>query len=360
MTLPGAAPWPPWTAEWIRVPWRLRAVFGGETVADSRDARLLRQHGFLPAYYFPERDIRLELLEQSDYTTRSPYKGTATYQHVRVGEHLAPDSAWTYRAPLAGSPDTRGYWSLDFHSMDAWYEEDEQLLVHPRDAFVRVDALPSSRHVTVEVGGRRVAETRNPVLLFETELVTRVYVPPLDVRLDLLRPSAHFTLCPYKGRAGYYDVIADDTVYEQAAWSYPTPLRGVHRVAGHIAFWNERPGVSLTLDGEPVEPLPLRRSGDGGELLFPSREHFPLPPPASMRGAQEGARQHDFARPNGRAEGPPDDVMDMDVERAGGRRWQGADATPLLHRGEEALPSTRRPLGFDAAFTFGPSPPPEE
>lgn len=89
------------------------------TVADSRRMMLLRQHGFVPVYYFPERDVRTDLLEPSEHTTYSPYKGLASYWTVRVGERTAESAAWSYLEPKAGSPDTRGYFSFDFHSMDA-------------------------------------------------------------------------------------------------------------------------------------------------------------------------------------------------------------------------------------------------
>ncbi|MFN8188788.1 MAG: DUF427 domain-containing protein, partial [Gaiellales bacterium] len=181
------------------------------------------------------------------------------------------------------------------------------------------DALRSSREVRVEIAGLTVAETRRPVLLFETGLVTRYYIPPEDVRRDLLRPSSTYTMCPYKGRARYHHVGAGDTVIEDAAWEYPRPLPAIAEVAGCLCFWNERDDTTIVVDGVPIERLGTRGSGDGGELLPPSRAFWPVPPPASMRGARTGERQHDFARPNRRAEGPPDELMDLAVERAGGR-----------------------------------------
>jgi uncharacterized protein (DUF427 family) len=157
------------------VPWprRLRVRFGGETVADTRDAILLRQHGFLPVFWLPGIHVRSDLLEPSPWTTESPYRGMATYWDLRVGERVARSAVWTYLEPREGSPDLRGHCSLDFHSMDAWYEEDERIYVHGRDPYLRADARRSSRHVVVQVGGVVVAETRRPVLLDETGLITR-------------------------------------------------------------------------------------------------------------------------------------------------------------------------------------------
>ena len=307
------------------MPWprRLRACFGGETVADSRDAILLRQHGFLPVFWLPGSDVRMDLLEPSDWTTESPYRGTATYWHLRVGERMAESSVWTYAEPRAGSPDTRGYYSLDFHSMDAWYEEEERIYVHARDPYLRADARRSSRHVVVEVGGVQVAETRRPVLLDETGLITRYYIPPADVRHELLVPSETFTECPYKGRCDYWSVRTGDGLARDAAWRYPLPLPDVSAMAGHLCFWQERDDTVLRIDGE-VLPRPLGApGGDGVEALPPWRARHVMPPPASMRGVPAGALQRDHARPNNRAEGPPDGVMDLAHERAGGPRlWR--------------------------------------
>jgi uncharacterized protein (DUF427 family) len=306
-------------AEWLSSPRRVRVRVGDTWVADTKRAMLLRQHGFLPVYYFPEADVRTDLLAPVDYTTASPYKGTARYFDLRAGARVAGCAVWTYPDPKPGSPDTRGYYGFDWHSMDEWQEEAERLHVHARDPFLRVDAVQSAREVRVEIGGETVAETSRPVLVFETGLVTRYYVPPGDVRSELLRPSATYTMCPYKGRARYHHVEVGGAVVEDAAWEYARPLPAVAAVAGYLCFWNERGDTTILVDGAPLERLGTRESGDGGELLPPSRVFWTVPPPASMRGACAGGRQHDFARPNRRAEGPPDGIMDLAIERAGGR-----------------------------------------
>ena len=85
--------------------------------------------------------------------------------------------------------------------MDGWFEEDEEIFAHPRDPHHRVDVLRSSRHVQIEVDGITVADTHSPVLLFETTLPIRFYLPKTDVRMDLLTPNNDSTQCPYKGTA---------------------------------------------------------------------------------------------------------------------------------------------------------------
>ena len=130
--------------------------------------------------------------------------------------------------------------------MDAWYEEDDEVYVHPRDPYHRVDVLHSSRHVRVEMLGETVAETRRPSLLFETGLPTRYYIPRRDVRLELLVPSSTTTQCPYKGVASYYSVQTPDGATEtDLIWTYEQPYDAVGEIAGHVAFYANRADVAV-------------------------------------------------------------------------------------------------------------------
>ncbi len=170
-------------------PRRVRAVFGGETVVDTRHAKLLHETGHLPVYYFPVEDVRQDLLERTDHSTHCPFKGDASYWSVRVGDRVAENAVWGYEEPMDSAPPLRDLVAFYFDAMDAWYEEDEEIFVHPKDPYHRVDVLESSRRVRISVNGEVVAETDRPKMLFETGLPPRYYVPPEDVRRDLLVPS---------------------------------------------------------------------------------------------------------------------------------------------------------------------------
>jgi uncharacterized protein (DUF427 family) len=124
-------------------PKRVRAVFGGETVADSRRAKLLHETGLLPVYYFPEEDLNHDLLEWTDHSTHCPFKGDASYRSVRVGDRVAENAVWSYPEPDHFAP-LKGYAAFYWRKLDHWYEEDEEVFVHPRDPYHRVDVLPSS------------------------------------------------------------------------------------------------------------------------------------------------------------------------------------------------------------------------
>ena len=135
--------------------------------------------------------------------------------------------------------------------MDAWFEEDEQIYVHPRSPYTRVDVLRSSRHVEVEVDGVKVADSVRPVLLFETGLPVRYYLPKTDVRLDLLTATETTSQCPYKGTAEYYTLTIDGTAHDDLVWWYRHPAHESAGIAGLVAFYNEK--VDLIVDGERLE-----------------------------------------------------------------------------------------------------------
>jgi uncharacterized protein (DUF427 family) len=232
-------------------PRRIRARFAGETIVDSRHAKFLHEHGHLPIYYFPEDEVRTELLEPTEHSTHCPFKGDASYWSVRVGEQVAENAVWSYPQPLADAPPLAGYFALYWDKMDEWLEEDERAIVHARDPYHRVDVLESSRHVRVSVNGDLVAETSRPRVIYETGLPPRWYIPPEDVQSELLVESDTRTGCAYKGFASYYSVRAGDEEEQDLAWFYREPRPGIERIAGYLAFFNER--VDLEVDGELQE-----------------------------------------------------------------------------------------------------------
>jgi uncharacterized protein (DUF427 family) len=232
---------------------RVRAMLGGETVVDSRRALILFEQGHLPVYYLPLEDVRQDLLEETGRHTTCPRKGEATYYTVRAGDRVAENAAWRYPEPIDDCPDISGHVAFYWSAMDSWWEEDDQVFKHARDPYHRVDVLRSSRHVTVAVGGEVVADTERPLLLLETGLPPRWYVPRADVRIDRLVPSATASTCPYKGDASYFGVRAGGGVHEDIAWSYLTPIPECPKIEQAICFFTERDTVTLTVDGEEQE-----------------------------------------------------------------------------------------------------------
>jgi uncharacterized protein (DUF427 family) len=232
-------------------PRRLRVTFGGETVADSRRAMLMLESKHLPVYYFPRADVRTELLEASQHSSTCPFKGEASYWSVRVGERVAEDAAWSYLEPRPEAAAIKDYMAFYWERMEHWYEEDEEVFVHARDPYKRVDVVDSSAHVRVMLGGEAIAESRRARFLFETGLPTRYYLLPEDVRMDLLAPTDKQSRCPYKGTASYWTARAGGQTYENIVWSYPEPIAECPRIKGYLCFFNEKVD-DILVDGEPV------------------------------------------------------------------------------------------------------------
>ncbi|MFO7549730.1 MAG: DUF427 domain-containing protein [Acidimicrobiia bacterium] len=230
---------------------RVRVYLDGEVVADTTEVKLVWEKPYYPVYYFPEDDVRLERLTPSGRAERSPSRGTVEHFDVEGSRRVAAEAA--YRHPDSPLEELRGLVAFRWDAMDAWFEEDEEVFVHARDPYTRVDVLASSRHVRVEVGGVPVADSRNGRFLFETGLPVRRYLPKTDVRMDLLRPTETVTRCPYKGTAEYWSVVVGDQVFEDLAWSYPAPFAESAGVAGLISFYDEK--VDVYVDGV-LQPRP--------------------------------------------------------------------------------------------------------
>jgi uncharacterized protein (DUF427 family) len=233
------------------LPRRIRAVFAGEAIVDSRKASLLHEQNHLPVYYFPQEEVRTDLLQPSEHTSHCPFKGDASYWSVQVGDRRSENAAWSYPDPIAAAPPLAGYLAFYWHKLDEWFEEDEPAIVHARDPYHRVDILDTSRQVKVTLNGELVAETRRARVLFETGLPPRWYFPPEDVRADALVPSDNETGCAYKGFASYWSVKAGGEQEEDLVWFYASPRREADRIRGYLAFFNER--VDLEVDGELQE-----------------------------------------------------------------------------------------------------------
>jgi uncharacterized protein (DUF427 family) len=224
---------------------RVRAYLGAEVVVDTTRPVLVWEVPYYPAYYFPAADVRTELLEPDGGVAHSPSRGDGRTFTVRAGGKEAAGAALRYEdSPFE---ELRDLIRLDWDAMDAWFEEDEEVFTHPRDPYTRVDILPSSRHVRVEVDGVTVAESASPRLLFETGLPARYYLPKTHVRMEMLTPTDSESHCPYKGQAEWWSVRTGDSLHEDLAWSYRTPLPESQKIAGLVAFYNEK--VDIYVDG---------------------------------------------------------------------------------------------------------------
>jgi uncharacterized protein (DUF427 family) len=223
---------------------RVRALLGGHVVVDSNRPVLVWEGPHYPVYYFPREDVRADLVA-SGGVVRSPSRGDAHRHHVDVPGRRADEAAATY--PDSPMPALQGLVRFEWAAMDTWLEEDEIVYGHARNPYHRVDTLASSRHVRVEIDGVEVADSVRPVVLFETGIRPRFYLPLSDVRTELLRPSDTLTQCPYKGDAAYYSVEVNGKVHKDVVWTYRHPLPESIRIAGLVCFYDEK--VDVQVDG---------------------------------------------------------------------------------------------------------------
>jgi len=222
---------------------RVRGYAGGRLIVDSNSALVVYEKTPYPSYWFPLADVRQEFLH-ADQTNSA---GT-TYWDLTVGDRTETRAARS----VSGAEDERqvlnGYICFYWNKLDSWFEEDDEVFVHARDPYTRIDVLRSSRHIRVEVNGTTIADTTRPSLLFETRLPVRYYVPKLDCRMDLLIPSEKHTSCPYKGVASYWSVQAGEGLVPDVVWSYPRPISDCAKIENLLSFYNEK--VDIYIDGK--------------------------------------------------------------------------------------------------------------
>lgn len=222
---------------------RIRATLGGVVVVDSIAVLLGWENDHYPQYYVPRSDVTAHLEPAGEWEPPGGSGVAQRYDVISTTGQRAEGAAWSYADHERLADHVRFEWD----AFEAWFEEDETVHVHPRSPYVRVDALRSSRDIEVAVDGTVVAHSQRSVVLFETGLRPRYYLPPTDVRLDVLRDSATRTSCAYKGRARYLHVVVNDRMHDDLVWTYETPRAEALPVAGMLCFHDEH--CHLFVDG---------------------------------------------------------------------------------------------------------------
>jgi uncharacterized protein (DUF427 family) len=223
---------------------RIRGMRRGVPVVDTTRSKLVWEHPHYPAWYIPAADVLGEMVDNGE-TFSSSRRGEGRRFDLVVDDVAIADAGWRH----GDSPveELRGLVRIEWAAVDAWFEEDVEVFVHPRSPDVRVDVLDSSRHVRVMLDGELLADSERPRILFETGLPPRYYLSKTDVRMDFLTPTDSQTACPYKGWANYWSLELGDVTHDDIAWGYRTPLPESAGIAGLVCFYNDR--VDLEVDG---------------------------------------------------------------------------------------------------------------
>jgi uncharacterized protein (DUF427 family) len=175
---------------------RVRGVVGDDAVVDSDAVLLVHRPGHPPTYAFPAAHVRCASMPEP-----------AAEGHVVV--------AWD--------------------AVDRWFEELDEVFLHPRNPYHRIDIVRTDRRLLVTIGDDVVVDTTDTLLLCETALAPRLYVAKEHLLVDL-SPSPTTSYCPYKGTASYWSFGG----HVDVAWSYEDPLPESLPIAGHLSFYEER------------------------------------------------------------------------------------------------------------------------
>jgi uncharacterized protein (DUF427 family) len=230
---------------------RMRVRFGGRWIAESENVLLLFEPGRYPVAYFPETDVAPDVLEPTEHATQHADLGPTSWYNVRADDlHIAPRGAWQHTGLPAHAGELQARIAFAWRAMDAFYEEDERILGHAADPYHRIDIRRTSRNLVVRHGDRIIADTRRPLVLYESGFAPRWYVPRDDSDETALVPVKLQTFCPYKGLCSYYS-IGDA---RQAAWSYPEAYPEVRRISNLVSF--EPDIVTVHLDGTQLRLEP--------------------------------------------------------------------------------------------------------
>ena len=252
-----------WWIQIVLTPRWIRGKKGEQWIVNSKNALLVNEAGRLPVYYFPIEEVDFRLLRKSKDRIYVEHKGEATYWDIVTEDGIIKNAVWGYENPLPESKRLKGYVTFKWDSIEHWYEENEEIYRHPRDPYTRIDAIPSSRHIQVILNGHVVADSKRPVILFETGLTPRYYLPKEDIKMEYFTPSDLKTQCPYKGWATYLSANVDGKKYENIVWSYQDPVPELPKIKGLYSFYNEQVDV-LTIDDvewslQPEDRLPYKK-----------------------------------------------------------------------------------------------------
>ncbi|EXJ89873.1 hypothetical protein A1O3_02940 [Capronia epimyces CBS 606.96] len=242
---------------------RIRGVLNGQYIFDSTSTKLVWEHQYFPQHWIP----RSAFLDAATFT--DPDDGRSLHAQAKATDLSQQQQQWsvvklsvgdkTVDALVVGDgqgSELAGLVKIDFKALDTWYEEQAQILYHPKDPFHRVDILPSGRHVRVELDGVVLADTGaegGVMSLWETRFPARWYLPPTAVKWEHLRPSDTHTGCPYKGQASYYHAVVGGKETRDVVWWYPNPTAESALIAGLLCFYPDK--VDIWVDGKPIEKI---------------------------------------------------------------------------------------------------------
>ena len=235
----------------------------GATLAESRRAQLLIET-YAPDIYIPFPDIDMERMRRTGKRTTCPHKGLASYWRIDLGDDVAEDAMWAYEEPIESAAALSGHAAFYFDEVET-YVDGRLVRGHVRDPHHMFTVEPLGVHLAMALAGEVVVDSNAALVLKESGLPDRFYVPEADVAAACLGPSTRQSVCTYKGEATYHHMVVGGTTAENALWSYPDPWTDfsehIGRIKGHLGFYTST-FDRVVVDGVPVDIDEAARSTD--------------------------------------------------------------------------------------------------
>ena len=194
-------------------PRRVRGVSEGRGVVDSEGVLLVHRPGQPPTYAFPAADVA--------------------------------------GVPHEPEPEAAGYVRVAWDAVDEWYEEEEQVFMHPRNPYHRVDCVPTSRRLRVEAGGVVLVDSTMTIGVYETSLSPRLYVSREQLLADVLTPSPPPRTAPTRARPPTGRPTSVAKSLADVAWSYDAPNSECWAIRSHLCFDETKVSVEAALPAWP-------------------------------------------------------------------------------------------------------------
>ena len=228
------------SAKWIR------GTIFNETIISSKNTFILLENGHLPTYYFPKNCVRMNLLSKNDKSTFCPFKGTATYWDYKYENNNIIDFAWSYEEPIDGQKDISGLLAFYWNKLDNWYEEAEEIFSHPRDPYVRLDVIKSSRNIKILLDDKVILSTNRSFILFETNKNPKYFFSINEIEAELVFSETIFR-CPYKGISNYLSIKKNNKTFKDVIMQYTEPRPEVSALK-NLACFEENNSLSIIID----------------------------------------------------------------------------------------------------------------
>ena len=229
-------------------PRRVRGYFDNTLVFDTTRARYVWEAPYYPQYYIPVSDVRMENLLDEDHPQRVQL-GPSRIHSLTSGGRTHKSAARVFDTD--GDGPVAGHVRFEWDALD-WFEEDEQIIAHPRNPYVRVDVLRSHRHTKIEIDGTVLAETQQSRTAFrDRDCPPGTTSTAPRSRSNISRKATPSRSVPTRAsHRGYWSAHAGDTVRPDIAWTYEHPVIQVAPIAGLVAFYNEK--LDIFVDGEEL------------------------------------------------------------------------------------------------------------